>query len=119
MTKTNTKPPVAKASAIKRSTKRERTQSPAGQATEWPSPNPPSLAEGEAVRQPTKIDQVVAMLKREGGATSADLMAATGWQAHSVRGAIAGTVKKKLGLVVVSAPSDLGRVYSIAGEQPA
>jgi len=60
-----------------------------------------------------KLGQVVALLRRPDGATLPDLMAATGWQAHSVRGAIAGAIKKKLGLVVTSTKSDAGRVYRI------
>ena len=44
---------------------------------------------------------------------------ATGWQAHSVRGAMAGALKKKFGLVIASDPSDGGRVYRIAAEASA
>lgn len=60
-----------------------------------------------------KIGSVVALLRRPEGATVDALMAATGWQAHSVRGAIAGAIKKKLGLTVVAEKSDVGRVYRI------
>jgi hypothetical protein len=40
-------------------------------------------------------------------------MAATGWQQHSVRGFLTGVVRKKLGLNLVSAPAESGRVYRI------
>ena len=43
-------------------------------------------------------------------------MAATGWQAHSVRGAISGSIKKALGLEVLSEKTDAGRVYRIVAE---
>ena len=52
---------------------------------------------GEAASQParvSKISQVVALLRRPEGATAAQIMEATGWQAHSVRGAIAGQIRK-------------------------
>jgi len=65
-------------------------------------------------KAPSKIDQVVALLKREGGATSQVQMEATGWQAHSVRGVIAGAIKKKLGLTVLSEAGEGGRIYRIA-----
>lgn len=77
---------------------------------------PTALAVASAAGPPTprgKIGQVVALLRRDHGATMPDLMEATGWQAHSVRGAIAGAIKKKLGLPVISAKSDAGRVYRI------
>jgi len=61
-----------------------------------------------------KIGAVVALLRRPLGASLADLQAATGWQAHSVRGAIAGSIKKKLGLTVISEKTAEGRVYRIA-----
>jgi hypothetical protein len=48
----------------------------------------------------TKKDLVLALLRRDQGASLDELMTATGWQAHSVRGFLSGTVKKKLGLTV-------------------
>lgn len=63
----------------------------------------------------TKCDQVLELLRRKGGVTSAELMTATGWQAHSVRGFLAGTVRKKMGLPLTSAKSETGeRTYAIA-----
>lgn len=63
----------------------------------------------------SKQARVVALLRREQGATIADLMNATGWMAHSVRGALSAVVKRKLGLVLQSElEPDRGRVYRIA-----
>jgi hypothetical protein len=42
------------------------------------------------------------MLRAEGGATIEELVAATGWQAHTIRGAMSGALRKKLGLTVTS-----------------
>jgi predicted ArsR family transcriptional regulator len=54
------------------------------------------------------------MLQRTEGATIAEIAAALGWQPHTVRGAIAGTLRKKLGLEVTSAKEEgRGRVYRI------
>ena len=65
-------------------------------------------------RSGTKLARVIALLGKEDGATIGDLTKATGWQAHSVRGAISGTLKKNLGLTVVSeAIEGRGRVYRI------
>ncbi len=56
------------------------------------------------------------MLRRPDGATIQQVSAKTSWQAHSVRGAISGALKKKLGLAVTSERvEDRGRVYRIAG----
>jgi hypothetical protein len=66
-----------------------------------------------------KIAILVERLQRPEGATTADLMAATGWQAHSVRGAIAGAIKKALGLHVFSEKTDAGRVYRIVADPAA
>jgi hypothetical protein len=53
-------------------------------------------------------------LKRPGGVTANELMKATGWQSHSVRGFLSGTVCKKMGLTVTSAKAEDGqRIYSI------
>ena len=71
--------------------------------------------EAPAVRQGTKQALLVDLLKSRSGATIAEAVAATGWQAHSVRGTISGTLKKKLGLAVTSEPIEKrGRVYRIA-----
>jgi hypothetical protein len=61
-----------------------------------------------------KLGILVTLLSREDGVAIDEMTAATGWQAHSVRGAIAGALKKKHGLSVTSDKSDRGRVYRIA-----
>ena len=69
-----------------------------------------------SARHGTKQALLIDLLKRKNGATLADLVTATGWQKHSVRGAISGTLKKKLGLAVTSAVVEArGRVYRISG----
>ena len=54
------------------------------------------------------------MLERDGGATMEQMVEATGWLAHTVRGAISGALRKKLGLTVESSKIEgRGRVYRI------
>ena len=66
------------------------------------------------VRPGTKQALLIDLLKRKQGATIEAIVAATGWQPHSVRGAISGTLKKKLGLMVTSEkPGDGPRRYRI------
>jgi hypothetical protein len=64
-------------------------------------------------RPDTKHARILAMLRTPTGATIAALMTATEWQQHSVRGFLAGVVRKKLGLNLVSEQTDTGRVYRI------
>ena len=64
--------------------------------------------------KPGKIDKIIAMMRRPKGATINDLAKATSWQAHSVRGAISGTLRKKQGLNVVSEKAGDIRLYRIA-----
>lgn len=72
------------------------------------------LLEGIPVRPGTKLAALVIALRRPQGATSLQLMLATGWQPHTVRGAISGMLRKKLGLNVVLAHNDTGeRVYKV------
>ena len=71
-----------------------------------------------AVPQPTARRQskkayIIAMLRAPGGATIEAMARAAKWQPHSVRGFLAGVVRKKLGLTLVSADSENGRVYRI------
>ena len=61
----------------------------------------------------TKHARILAMLRTPAGVTIAAIMTATEWQQHSVRGFLAGVVRKKLGLNLVSESTDKGRVYRI------
>jgi len=72
------------------------------------------LLEGIPARPGTKLAALVMALRRPQGATSLQLMLATGWQPHTVRGAISGMLRKKLGLNVLLAHNDSGeRVYKV------
>lgn len=65
-------------------------------------------------RDGSKTAQVLDLLKRPGGVTGKELMKVTGWQPHSVRGFLSGTIGKKLGLAVTSTKGEDGeRSYSI------
>jgi hypothetical protein len=66
------------------------------------------------VRSRTKKEAVLALLRQPTGTTVAAMMKATGWQPHSVRGFLAGVVRKNLGLNLVSETTEKGRVYRIA-----
>ncbi len=72
------------------------------------------LLEGIPVRPGTKLAALVVALRRPQGATSLQLMLVTGWKPHTVRGAISGMLRRKLGLTVVLAHNDSGeRVYRV------
>ena len=65
-------------------------------------------------REGTKQAVLIDMLRRDEGATIAQIVEATGWQPHTVRGAISGALKKKLGLTVTSEKTEGGeRIYRI------
>ena len=96
----------SKAKARTRSGTRETSK------TESRTRSMPSSA--KPVTQPdTKHARIIAMLRTPAGATIAAIMSATEWQQHSVRGFLAGVVRKKLGLNLVSESTDKGRVYRI------
>jgi hypothetical protein len=65
-----------------------------------------------ATPRPTKLDLLLAELGKEQGASIADLVKRTGWQAHSVRGAMAGSLKKK-GYSITSSNVDGVRRYRL------
>lgn len=73
----------------------------------------PTDADAAAATPKGKLGALVALLLAPEGATIAAMQAVTGWQAHSVRGALAGAIKKKLGLKVISEKTDGDRVYRI------
>jgi hypothetical protein len=98
--------PRSKPKAPTRSTGRKATKS---------SPRKPSVPASSrpTAGRDTKHARIIAMLKKPAGATIAAIMAATDWQQHSVRGFLAGIVRKKLGLNLVSDQTGKGRVYRI------
>lgn len=76
-----------------------------------------AIVEGTANRAPregSKAAQVIALLKREEGATVSQMSEATGWLPHSVRGFLAGALKKTHGLMTTSEAAEGGRVYRLA-----
>ena len=80
----------------------------------------PQAPQGKAgrtatARTPSKLDQVEALLRAPGGASIAELVAATGWQQHSVRGAMAGALRQR-GLVITSDKSDGVRRYRVVAQ---
>ena len=101
MTKPKTKPKAAT-----RSTAR-KTAKPASRKRSAPA------SSRSAARPATKHARIIAMLRTPAGATIAAIITATDWQQHSVRGFLAGVVRKKLGLNLVSEQTDKGRVYRI------
>jgi hypothetical protein len=63
----------------------------------------PTLSQAASpAKTPTKAENIIALLKGKRGATLADMTKATGWQEHSVRGFLAGALKKRHGLEVQS-----------------
>jgi hypothetical protein len=76
-----------------------------------PQPHPSSVKQTE--RTETKQARILAMLRAPSGVTIDAMMHATGWQQHSVRGFLAGVVRKKLGFNLVSAATEGGRFYRI------
>ena len=84
--------------------------------TETPEPPKKATVNSERkTRDGTKQAMMIELLKRPGGATLAEIVEATGWQVHTVRGAMAGALKKKLGLTITSEKDEAkGRIYRIA-----
>jgi DNA-binding MarR family transcriptional regulator len=105
--------------AAARSPQRQRRSSakpkPVTKAKAHAKPKARSTASHAAGRSGTKQALLLELLRRKQGATIAEAMKATGWQPHSVRGAISGTLKKKLGLAIASETVEgRGRVYRIS-----
>jgi hypothetical protein len=98
--------PKSKLKAAARSTSRS-TSKPKTRTRLAPSSSKTTM------RPDTKHARILAMLRAPAGTTIAAIMTATDWQQHSVRGFLAGVVRKKLGLNLVSEQTDKGRVYRI------
>jgi Protein of unknown function (DUF3489) len=74
----------------------------------------PRAASQSTAGSESKKAHIIAMLRVPGGATIEAMARAANWQRHSVRGFLTGVVRKKLGLKLISAAGDGGRVYRIA-----
>jgi hypothetical protein len=98
--------PKSKPKAASRSTARNAVKPTHRKRSAATSPRP-------AAGRNTKHARIIAMLRKPAGTTIAAIMTATDWQQHSVRGFLAGVVRKKLGLNLVSEQTDKGRVYRI------
>ena len=115
----------AASSASKRPAKAGQAPKPVKKTARSAKNKPPKAAKGKrgkgaakpaAARDGSKKSEVLALLQRKGGATLAQIMKATDWQAHSVRGFISSALGKKMGLKVDSVRREDGeRVYSIVG----
>ena len=98
-------PVVASAVASARKAKPEPVQLPDDTGTAKPV----------AIRAGTKQAQIIAMLQRPEGATVAEMVEATGWLAHTVRGCISGALKRKLGLPIAAERVEgRGTVYRLS-----
>ena len=87
----------------------------AASETEAP-PTTATAPKERKTRDGTKQALLIAMLRRPEGASIEELVAATGWQSHTLRGAMAGALKKKLGLTIESEKVESrGRVYKVKG----
>ena len=78
-----------------------------------PSTDPASKTGNPSAEKQTKAAAIIKLLRRPEGATLEQMMAATGWQKHSIRGFMAGTLKKKHDLTVVSMKLDGSRTYRV------
>ena len=89
-------------------------QGPVGQEGRRGEEDAQGPQERRPARDGSKTAKILDLLKRADGATLKELMKATGWQPHSVRGFVSGTVGKKMGLIVTSTKGEGGeRSYSI------
>ena len=120
MTKAKSKrKPASRANDSKTKTRNSVKRTTARKAVQFKSVTKPAAhqrrrsASQPTTRRESKKAHIIAMLRAPGGVTIEAMARATKWQPHSVRGFLAGVVRKKLGLTLVSANGENGRVYRI------
>ena len=95
----------------------QRAAAKAASKTKSPASTPSRRQDRSAIRQGSKTEKIIGLLKRPDGATLNEVMKATEWQAHSVRGFLSGTLRKKLGVRVDSIKRDDNeRTYRISSK---
>ena len=114
MSKSKKKPPMPKQATVKTATHKEAEKTAKG--VKFVKPEAPKITDAKkAIRSSSKQAMLITLLQRPAGATVGEMSKATGWQNHSVLGAISGVLRKRLKLTVESAVESRGRVYRIAG----
>ncbi len=114
-----TKPKAKKAKSVK-TAKAKTTAKPAPKKSVPKKLSPPMKAALDAVanmpvRKESKLEAVIQLLSRPEGATIEDMVAATGWQKHTIRSALSHALAKKRGYEIVSdKPKGEQRIYKIA-----
>jgi len=99
----------------KKAHRKSRAQAPAPKTMKYKRERgaPVGQVRPQTSRSESKQARIIAMLRAPSGATIEALMRVTGWQPHSVRGFLAGVIRKKLGLNLVSTAANNGRLYRI------
>jgi hypothetical protein len=106
--------PTKKASVGKRARNAAPGKAKPGKKASPAKKTPKGAKKAPGARDGSKASKILDLLKRPGGATSKELQKASGWQPHSVRGFLSGTVSKKMGLPGTSTKGEDGeRSYSI------
>jgi hypothetical protein len=120
--KPSNKAAKAKNAGPKKSSREPGSKTVEQQKAEKPAPlrgartrSTPEPKPAAAAPRQSKQAAVIALLRRPEGVTVAEIVGATGWQPHTVRGLFSGTLKKKLDLALSSTQEDRGRVYRIVG----
>ena len=96
----------AKRSKSSTAAKGEKTKAAGRPSSAHPAPSKADPGGEQHTARITKHDRVLTLLNRRNGATIPEMMEATDWQQHSVRGFLAGTVKKKLGFTLISSKTE-------------
>jgi len=94
---------------------KKRTVASSAKPIAKPTQEPVGDVKAQKSDSSSKQSRVIAMLQSPAGTTIAAMMKATGWQQHSVRGFLAGVVRKRLKLNLRSKKVDGNQVYQIAG----